>query len=176
MGIFDSLFGKKRKPSEDMVVKLIETGRMCHFMNNSTPDQKGANFESALISAFFLLKFAKAHGRGYELVEKYTFSYLMELSRKYNISSRLNMNLSDFMNLRFEQYTIELEGMIKHEGQMLPSNTLFNLYDTPLQPKSGDCMDLFFHMNFVKEFMRFIDIAKKSSSLIIETARMEHLM
>lgn len=174
MSIISSIFGKKRSPCESMIVELIDTGHMAHFMERIARDKGGAKFESALISGLFFLKFAKLRSDyEYKKIEKYTFGYLFELSKKFRIQERLEMNLTDFMDLRFEQYTNELERMLESQGKSLPVKTLFNLYDTPLKPNSGVFFDPFVHMAFLREFLRFMEITEKATPHIAEVAKLE---
>ena len=175
MSFLSSLFGKKRTPCEKMVVQLIETGNKAHFMKEMAKNQGGAKFESALITSLFLLKHVNSkHKNEYKTVEKYTFGYLYELSDKYNVRSFLNMDLSDFMNLRFEQYTKELDFMLDRQGEFIPTKTLYNLYDTPLKSKSGDFIDPFTVMTFTKQFLRFLNITIESTPLIAGAAKIEN--
>lgn len=175
MSLLSSLFGKKRRPCEKMIVELLDTGNMAHFMNGSARDRNGAKFESALVTALILLQFAEPnHKNQYKLIEKYTFDYLFELANKYGVKSRINMNLSEFMNLRFEQNGKELDTLIETTGNTLPTKMLYNFFDTPLKSQSGSMfIDPMSYMAFLKEFMGFYGIIKKSTPLIAEAADLE---
>lgn len=160
MGLFSSLFGKSRSEIEKVIIKHLEAGNEWMLQGGSSSNRKGSHFEATLISALFLLKFANAGApREYPTIEKITFNYLFEIGGKIKYS--IPMDLSDFINMRFEQNTKELENVIESKSKAIPVKASFNLYGTPLKPNSGEFLNPMAFMAFTQGFMEYLKFTEE---------------
>lgn len=169
MGFLSSFFGKKRELSDQMVFELIDKGSKLYFSKIIASNRNGAKFEASLINALFLLKTAKSMApRHYSLIENKVFSCLRELSDNYKITSQIGMSYSDFINLRFEQYTIELEPVLDSKGKIIASKTYYNLFDRPLQAQSGQLLDPIIHMEFLRVFTSYLRMIEEGIPVLVD--------
>lgn len=166
MSIFSSIFGTSRTESEKKVIGHIENG--VKMLRPEYNELKGFHFESAIISAYYMLQFIHHNSpEKYNQIENVTYSYLRELGNK--VSNKFNIPVSLFINNRFEICKNELDFILRNQRwDILPSKSLYNLYINPLNVNSGSTMDITLDFSFKMKFKSYIQFCEQGLPILIQ--------
>lgn len=140
--------------SQSLIIKTVEQGKNLMLdTNHKNNNALGANFEVSILSSLILLNevhdFFPNH---LSTFTKGTSMAINEAIKKFKSSPP--KEIYEFITLRYEQYEEELE-RLKKESAYIPVNTLYNLYDTPMKPLSGEVFDLGLAMKFKQGYLEY---------------------
>lgn len=77
----------------------------------------------------------------YSQFENEYFDEIEEYANKYGITKFVNGNLNNFIDMRFQLYHNEINGVL-NDALMLPTKTAYNFFIEPLQNGNSDCLDM----------------------------------
>ncbi len=139
MGLLSNIFSSKEIPSyntgstyESFLFNVAHSA-IPFFIFSNQPNRRNASFEVLLFSSQHLLQLLHSKApRMYSEVENGYFKELFSYARNNGFDRIISINLSEFINQRFELYYQEMKNLHEIQG-FVPARTIYNFYDNPLQ-------------------------------------------
>lgn len=142
MGLLSNIFGNKEIPSYNPVptresfLLYVAYSAIPFFIVNNQPKRRNGSFEVLLFTSQHVLQLLHSKTPiSYSQLESNYFKELFSYARINGFDSIIKINLTEFVNKRFELYYNEMKNLYEIKSYV-PARTIYNFYDNPLQTNS----------------------------------------
>lgn len=168
MGIFNSIISKVSNNPAKLLFNLAKD--MTKILSNQLIDnkKKEAELEILIFNSGFLIKVAnsiKPHKT--QQIQLEFFKEFIDYIKNEKYVYLLKEDAVKFINKRFVLYHEEINKITNSDGLGIPSKLIYNIFENPLSPESGESNDLSKGMLLMGTLVPIIEELKKETIKIV---------
>lgn len=166
--MFDSILRKQTNKIGKLLFDLTKKSAKIIMDETIKQNNKKAEFEIILFNAGYLLQQAnEIRPNKIGQIQSDFFEVLINYLKINKLHMSIHQNIDEFINNRFVLNHNELIKISDGEGMAIPTKILYNFFEKPLQPESGDSHDLFKGAILMAALEPAFKILKEGAYLII---------